>query len=202
MSLKHAIQLILLAAIWGASFLFMRVSVQEFGPVLLMTLRIAIGALVLIPFLILKKRLHVVSAHWKPILFVGLTNSAIPFSLFGYTTLYAEAGYASILNATAPMFTAVIAFFWLSERLRKLAGLGLVIGFAGVFFLMIDKMSGEVSTPLLASFAALLATFLYGIAASANKRFLSGVDVLAVATGSLFFAALSLMYGCCLSTFL
>jgi drug/metabolite transporter (DMT)-like permease len=192
-SLKHAIQLIVLAAIWGASFLFMRVSVQEFGPVLLMTLRIGIGALVLIPFLILKKRLHVVSDNWKPILLVGLTNSAIPFSLFGYTTLYAEAGYASILNATAPMFAAIIAYFWLSERLKKLAGLGLLIGFAGVFFLMIDKMSGDVRTPLLASFAALLATFLYGVATSVNKRFLGGVDVLAVAAGSLFFAALSLI---------
>ncbi len=193
MSLKHSLQLILLAAIWGASFLFMRVSVQEFGPVLLMALRIGIGALVLMPFLIWKKRLHIVWSNWQPILLVGLTNSAIPFSLFGYTTLYAEAGYASILNATAPMFTAIIAYLWLSERLNKLAGFGLVIGFAGVFFLMIDKMSAEHSTPLIASLAALLATFLYGVAASANKRFLSGVDVLAVAAGSLFFAALALI---------
>ncbi len=193
MSLKHSLQLVLLAAIWGASFLFMRVSVQEFGPVPLMTLRIGIGGLVLIPFLIWKKRLHIVTANWKPILLVGLTNSAIPFSLFGYTTLYAEAGYASILNATAPMFTAIVAYLWLSERLNKLAGLGLAIGFAGVFFLMINKMSGEYSTPLIASLAALFATFLYGVAASASKRFLSGVDVLAVAAGSLSFATLALI---------
>lgn len=193
MSLKHSLQLILLAAIWGASFLFMRVSVQEFGPVVLMTLRIGIGALVLIPFLLWKKRLHLVFANWKPIFVVGLTNSAIPFSLFGYTALYAEAGYASILNATAPMFTAIIAYFWLSERLNKLAGLGIVIGFAGVFFLMIDKMSGEHSTPLVASLAALLATFLYGVAASTSKRFLSGVNVLVVAAGSLFFGTIALI---------
>ncbi len=193
MSLKHSLQLVLLAAIWGASFLFMRVSVPEFGPIPLMALRVGIGALVLIPFLVWKKRLHIVSTHWKPILLVGLTNSAIPFSLFGYTALHAGAGYTSILNATAPMFTAIIAYVWLSERLNKLAGLGIIVGFAGVFYLMIDKMSGQFSTPLIASLAALLATLLYGFAATANKRFLSGVDVLAVAGGSLFFGSLALI---------
>ncbi|TDF36297.1 DMT family transporter [Alteromonadaceae bacterium M269] len=193
MSLKQTLLLVLLAAIWGSSFLFMRVSASEFGPFLLVTLRIGIGALVLIPFLLWKKRWHIIFRHWKPILCLALVNSAVPFALFGYTSLHAEAGYTSILNATAPMFSALVAYFWLSERLSKLSMLGLFIGFVGVFFLMIDKMSGEQGTPIIASAAALLATFMYGVAVNVTKRFLAGVDTLAVSTGSLTLAALALL---------
>jgi drug/metabolite transporter (DMT)-like permease len=190
--IKYAGELILLAAIWGASFLFMRTTSAEFGPIMLITLRTGIAALVLMPLLVINKHSKVMFQHWRVISIIGLTNTAIPFCLFSYSTLYLGAGYASVLNATAPMFGALVGFYWLKDKLASLAVLGLVIGFVGVLVLSFSRNHIDGDTSWIPIFAALTATFFYGLAACVAKRYLQGVNALAITTGSQIVAALTL----------
>ncbi|MFN3860042.1 MAG: DMT family transporter [Roseateles sp.] len=188
-------ELVLLAALWGASFLFMRLGAHEFGPVALAFVRVALASLLLIPLLALRGGLGALRTHWRGLLLVGALNSAIPFALFSFAALSITAGLSSIVNATTPLWTAVVAFVWLRQGLTRLRVLGLLIGFAGVAFLAWDKASfkpGADHSGLWALLACLGATLCYGLAANATRRWLSGVPPLAVATGSQASAALLL----------
>ncbi len=193
MRMQDLAELILLGAIWGASFLFMRSATPEFGAFALVVLRTGVAALCLLPLLLMSKKLHVVKHHWKAILFVGMANTAIPFCLFAYSTVHLGAGLASILNATAPMFGAIVAFLWLKDNLTTSAVVGLVIGFFGVVVISALRTGIELSLAILPILAALAATCGYGIAACYTKQFLSGVNTLAIATGSQVFATLALI---------
>lgn len=188
-------ELVLLAALWGASFLFMRLGAHEFGPLVLAAVRVGLASVMLIPLLASRGQLAELRTHWKGLLIVGALNSAIPFVLFSFAALSITAGLSSIVNATTPLWTAVVAFVWLRQSLTPWRALGLVIGFAGVAFLAWDKASfkpGADHSGLLAVLACAAATFCYGVAANATKRYLAGVSPLAVATGSQFAAALLL----------
>ncbi|WP_457425841.1 DMT family transporter [Roseateles sp. P5_E7] len=188
-------ELVLLAALWGASFLFMRLGAHEFGPIALAAMRVGLASALLIPLLAARGQLAELRTHWKGLLLVGALNSAIPFVLFTFAALSITAGLSSIVNATTPLWTAVVAFVWLRQGLTRLRVLGLVIGFAGVAFLAWDKASfkpGADHSGFWAVLACLGATLCYGLAANATKRFLSGAAPLVVATGSQFAAALML----------
>ncbi|QPF73819.1 DMT family transporter [Roseateles sp. DAIF2] len=185
-------ELVLLAAIWGASFLFMRLGAHEFGPVAMAALRVGIASLVLLPLLAARQGLAELRSAWKPLVMVGLLNSALPFALFSYAALSITAGLSSILNATTPLWGAIVAWVWLSQRLNAPRIAGLVLGFAGVLFLAWDKASFKPGGSGWAILACLGAALCYGIAASYTKRFLSHVAPLAVATGSQVTAALML----------
>jgi drug/metabolite transporter (DMT)-like permease len=185
--------LTLLAALWGASFLFTRIAAPAFGPFALAELRVAIAALVLLPLLAWRADLSELVSHRSQFLLLGAVNTAIPFSLFSYAALSITAGLASILNATAPMFTALVAWLWLRERLAPAQWLGLGVGMAGVAWLSMGKGQIDASGHGLAIAAALLATLSYGVSASVAKRFFTGVRPLAVAAGSQTAAALLLL---------
>jgi drug/metabolite transporter (DMT)-like permease len=188
-------ELVLLAALWGASFLFMRLGAHEFGPIALAAVRVGLASAMLIPLLAARGNLADLRTHWKGLLLVGALNSAIPFALFSFAALSITAGLSSIVNATTPLWTAVVAFVWLRQGLTPWRVLGLVIGFAGVAFLAWDKAGfkpGEDHSGLWAVLACATATLCYGIAANATKRYLAGVSPLAVATGSQFAAAVLL----------
>lgn len=189
-------ELVLLAAVWGASFLFMRLGAHEFGPIVLAAVRVGLASVMLIPLLASRGQLAGLRTHWKGLLLVGALNSAVPFALFSFAALSITAGLSSIVNATTPLWTAVVAFVWLRQGLTPLRVLGLVIGFAGVAFLAWDKASfkpGADHSGLFAVLACAAATFCYGVAANATKRYLTGVPPLVVATGSQFAAALLLL---------
>ncbi len=196
MSPKDTAVFLALAAIWGASFLFMRVAAPIFGPVPLMLLRCAVGAATLVPMLLLFGRPGDLRANARHIAVVGVLNSAVPFVLLGYATLTLSAGVTSIMNSLAPLWSAGVAFLWLGDRLTKLQALGLCLGVAGVIVLAGGDVSaqtrgaGEIALPFV---AALTATAFYGLAANYARRFLSGVDPLALATGSQLSATLALL---------
>jgi drug/metabolite transporter (DMT)-like permease len=185
-------EFILLAAIWGASFLFMRIGATEFGPMLTAFLRVLLAALFLLPLLAWRKQLAALRQHAKPALFVGLINSGIPFALFSYAVLHISTGLTSILNATVPLWGALVAWVWLGDRPNASRLLGLAIGFAGVAMLSWEKASFKPGGSGLAVMACLLATLLYGVAASFTRKYLSNVPPLATATGSQIGAALGL----------
>lgn len=181
-------EFVLLAAIWGASFLFTRLSVGEFGAVPTAGVRVAIAALFLLPLLVARGQLHALRAHWKKIFFLGLLNSGIPFALYAYALLSISTGLSSLLNATVPLFGALVAWLWLKDRPHGMKIVGLLIGFVGVAMLASGKASFKPNTSGLvtgwAVLACLGACLCYGLAASFTKRYLSGQPSLVIATGS------------------
>lgn len=183
MGIRQVIALLALAAIWGGSFIFMRVAAPEFGIYVLVAIRTLLATSVLLPILILLGGVRDIYRYWLPIALVGLANTAVPFVLFNYSSLHLEAGVNAILNATAPMFGALVAWLWLGDKLTKSAIAGLVVGFAGVAVISQQKL-GEGEVSVLPIITALLATTGYGIAASMMKKWLQGVRPLVVATGS------------------
>lgn len=193
MRLCDLVELLALAAIWGGSFLFMRVGAPEFGPLVLIALRVGIAALVLLPVLGLRGGLGQLRSRVWPMGVVGALNSALPFCLLAYATLSITAGFASILNATSPLWGGVVAHLWLRDRLTRSRGLGLAVGFSGVAFLVWGRASFQPGGTGLAIAAALAATLSYGVSASYIKSRLAAVSPLAVAAGSQLAAALLLL---------
>ncbi|MEM5435546.1 DMT family transporter [Paraburkholderia diazotrophica] len=199
----NVFQLLILAALWGASFLFIRVGVADFGVAPLMALRVGIGALFLLIVLVVRRPLRESAVTLRtralPLLVVGILNSAAPFCLFAYAEITLSAGVTSVINATTPLWGALVAFVWLKDRLSALRSVGLVIGFAGVLTLVWDQIAAPTgsnaspTTTALAAAAALGATLLYGIAASYTKKHLTGVDALTVATGTMIGATIVLL---------
>lgn len=187
------IELPLLASIWGASFIFMKIGTPEFGPFLFMAMRTLVASLFLIPFIYITKNQSELIKHWDKMLIVGALNTAIPFVLFGWATLTLSAGNTAVLNGTTPMFGALIAFFWLKEKLSMSAVIGICIGFLGVYFLMFDKILDESNNVVLPTLAVMTAAMCYGISASYTKIYLGGVSSLVLATGSQVGATLLLL---------
>ena len=184
MKQRDVFDLVLLAALWGASFLFTRMAVPAFGALALAELRVAVAAAVLLPLLALRGDFSALRERPARFALLGAFNTAIPFTLFAWAVLSITAGMASILNATAPLFTALVAWVWLRERLTAVQWIGMAIGFAGVLWLTGARVGFAGGSSLWALVAALAATFSYGISASVAKRYFSGVRPLAVAAGS------------------
>lgn len=192
MSPRLAAEFIFLASLWGASFLFMRQAALELGPVATAGVRVAVAAAVLLPLLALSGHWRAFRAHAARILFVGLLNAGIPFGLFAYAVLSISTGLTAILNATVPLFGALVAWLWLGERPGRWRALGLALGFVGVALLSWNKASFRPGGTGWAVLACLGATVLYAIAASYTKKYLMGMAPLATTTGSLLGATLGL----------
>ena len=126
---------LLLAAIWGASFLFMRLAAIELGALPTAALRVGIASLFLLPLLVAKGHWPALRAHWKPVLFVGVLNSGLPFALYAFAVMHITTGFSSILNATVPLFGALVAWVWLGDKPGLSRTVGLAIGFGGVVLL-------------------------------------------------------------------
>ena len=193
MSPRDGTELVSLAMLWGGSFLFMRMGAAEFGPVALSALRLIGASLLLMPLLLWHGQWPALRRHWRPILLVGVTNSALPFVCFAYAAVSLNAGLMAIFNAATPLFAAVIAWWWLKDRLTPLRVVGLVIGFIGVAGLGWEKASFKPGGSGWAVLACVLASLLYGFSANYTKRRLTGLPPLAVAAGSQLGASLFLL---------
>ncbi len=190
-------ELALLAALWGGSFLFMRTAAPAFGPFALAGLRVIGATVVLLPLLAAHGGFGALRHHWKPIVLVGITNSALPFVCFAYAALTLTAGLSAIFNAATPLFAAAIAWLWLKDAPGASRIAGLVIGFGGVFGLAWAsasvKSGVEATSAAWAVAACLVGTVSYGFSASFAKRYLAATAPLAVAAGSQAGAALVLL---------
>lgn len=185
----------LLSSLWGASFLFMRLGASEFGALPTAGLRVTLAALFLTPLLLQQGHWHLLRRHWRRVLLAGLINSAIPFGLYSWAVLHITTGLASILNATVPLFGAIVAWLWLRERIGGLRSLGLALGFVGVALLAWRAPGGAAARSDMAPWAiaaCLGATTCYALAASYARRYLTGIPPLVTATGSQIGAALFL----------
>lgn len=181
------LELTLLGAIWGASFMFMRVAAPQFGPFALVEVRLALGALVLLPFL-WRARASFPSRAWPKLALIGAINSAVPFLLFAWAAERAPAGVGAICNAMTVLFTALVGAVFFGERIGMGRSLSLVAGFAGVVVLASARIAGAEVGPAVAAGAG--AALLYGVGINLVRRHLAGLPAAAVAAGTLSCAAL------------
>lgn len=196
MTARQFAELLTLAALWGASFLFMRVAVPQFGPVMVTELRVLLASLALAPLLWLSGHGPALRRHARPLVVVGVVNSALPFALYSYALLWVSTGLAAIFNATAPLWGALIAWIWLGERQSPSRVLGLVLGFAGVVWLAWDQAGlragagwGQAAWAVV---ACLVSTLCYGFSVNFTKRHLGHAPPMAVAAGSQMVAGVTL----------
>lgn len=176
-----------LGAIWGASFMFMRVAARDFGAMPLVELRLALGALVLTPFL-WRARASFSWKLWPRLALIGAINSAVPFALFAWAAQRAPAGIGAICNSMAVLFTALVAFLFYGERIGARRAVALLMGFVGVVVLASGKTAGASIGWAVA--AGTTAAFLYGIGGNMVKRHLTGLPAGAVAASTLLCSAL------------
>ncbi|MCC6987430.1 MAG: DMT family transporter [Acidobacteria bacterium] len=191
MTTQTLIDLIVLGALWGASFLFLRVAAPAFGPVPLIFVRVTIAAVLLLPPMLRHQGFAQVRAVAAPIALVGAINTAIPFTLLAFAALTLPAGLSSVLNASVPLFGGLIGFLWLGQRPTRQRALGLAVGFGGVLVLAWPRLTS--ASDWRAVVAALVATVLYALAAHVTQRSLKGVRPLVVAGGSMAAASLMLL---------
>ena len=193
MRIRDIVDLVALGFLWGASFLFMRIAGPEFGAFALVEVRVLIAAVVLLPMLLSRGQGRDLTDNWAALGIIGIHNTALPFLLFTWATLFLTAGTSAILNATAPIFAAIIAWAWLGEKLTMSRGTGLLVGIVGVWLLVQDKVGASMGDTTLAVAAALGGSFLYGIGGNFTRRYASHIKPLAIATGSQVGAALVLL---------
>jgi drug/metabolite transporter (DMT)-like permease len=179
---RTPVELTLLGAIWGASFMFMRVAAADFGPFPLVDLRLAFGALVLTPFL-WRARAQFTGLLWLRIAGIALMNATVPLTLFAWAAERAPAGIGAISNGMTVMFTALVAFGLFGERIGARRLTGLVIGFVGVIILATGKTAGVSVAP--AALAGTAASLCYGIGINLVRRYLTPYPPAAVAAAAL-----------------
>lgn len=181
------LELVMLGAIWGASFLFMRVAAKDFGAIPLVEVRLALGSLVLLPFL-WRARAQFPARLWPKLALIGAINSAIPFILFAWAAQRAPAGVGAIANAMTVLFTALVGFLFFGEKIGTRRAIALIAGFAGVVVLASAKIAG--ASVGWAVIAGATAAFLYGIGINLVRRHLTGLPPAAVAAATLGVSAL------------
>lgn len=170
MPVASFLQLLGLAAIWGGSFLFLRLAAHSFGPAYLIEARVGFAALSLLLIGIYLKKSLPFRQHWRHFMILGLFNSALPFLLFAYAAQVLNVSTLSILNSTAPIWGAVIGYVWHKTPLSPKAIIGLLVGVLGVSVIVgLDRslMGAETALPMV---AATLAAFSYGIATNYTKN--------------------------------
>lgn len=185
-------RLLLLSAIWGASFMFMRIGAPVLGPSLLIFARLGLAALFLLVIALYLGKSLDTARHWKHYLVLGLLNSALPFLLFAYAAQTVSASLLSILNATAPIWAAAIGAIWLRSRPSPKILFGMLLGVIGVSLLAGIEAIALPKEGILAIAAGLGAALSYGIASTYAKTAKS-VEPFANAHGSMWAASLMLI---------
>ena len=184
--------LLALAAVWGASFMFIKIGDRELQPITLVGFRMALGALTLVPIVLVKvgarRTLRELRAAAGPLIVTGLINSAIPIFAITWAETRLDSGLTAIIQASAPLFTALLALrFSRGDRVRGSRLAGLVVGFAGVALLVGGRPSGQIVAALAVVFSAVC----YAAAALYAGRRLRGVSPLVTALGTLAAATLA-----------
>ncbi len=188
---------LLLGGVWGTSFLFLQIAVPTMGPVPTAWVRVTLAALCLLPLVLWRGQGLEMVRRAKPLILMGVLNSGIPFLCYSYALQHITTGLASVLNATTPLFTALIAWAWLGERPNLARVFGLLLGLSGIALLMWrspDGLSGGHGWALL---ACLIATSCYGLASNFNQRHLREVPPLVSAAGSQAGASVGLLLPAC-----
>jgi drug/metabolite transporter (DMT)-like permease len=183
MEIRYWGLLILLGAIWGSAFIFIKVAAPEFGAIPLVQARLIIASLIFVPILLRKKYLLLLKPIWKHSLLLAITNNAIPFTMFSLASFGSESNMLAILNATTAFNTMIIAYFWLKEDVSFKQLTGLILGFIGVIILVNPESS---STSILSAIFCLMGAACYSFStvfiqknsAKTNKLVLIGWSII------------------------
>ena len=193
MVVRDLAALLLLGAIWGSSFLFIRIAVPALGPFVLMELRVGLAVAALALLAVALGRLPKLRFRWKELLVLGAVNAAIPFSLIAASEINLTASLAAILNATTVLFAAVVSAAWMGEALTKGKVAGLVMGIVGVTVLVGWTPIVLNEVVLVSVGASLLAAFFYALGGVYAKRTFAGAPPLSLAIGQQTGAAVFLL---------
>lgn len=193
MSYRDTALLFLLAGMWGASFLFIRIAVPVLGPFPLVESRVVLGGLILLSYAFLIGQAATMRQHWRLLIFIGVFNNAIPFTLIAAAQLNLTASLAALLNATTPLFSAVIAAVWIKDRLTLPKLSGLLLGIVGVGLIVGWQGTTIDETRVLSIVLVLVASASYGLASVFSKVYLKGVHPVAISTGQLITSSLLIL---------
>lgn len=178
-----------LAALFGGSFLFMRLAAPHFGAVVTAELRVLIAGLVLGAFVIVTGRPNPLRTHWRNFLVVGTFNGGIPYVLFSYAAIHIPAGYSAILNSLMPIWAAFFSASLLGERLGWRVFAGVLVGVAGVMLLVQLGPVVPSRELVIAALACIVATASYGFAGTYTKKHLAGLPAYGAAANTMLAAA-------------
>jgi drug/metabolite transporter (DMT)-like permease len=193
MKLRDVALLFLLAAVWGASFLFVRVAVPVLGPFPLVATRVLLGGLILFGYAASVGHAPDVRTHWRRYLIIGLLNNAIPFTLIATAQLHLTASFAALLNSPPPLFSAVIAAIWIKDKLTAAKLIGLLLGILGVGVIVGWQPVPLASEQWISILLMLGAAFSYGLAAVYGRVAFSGANPISTATGQLLASSLLML---------
>lgn len=184
MSTANMLRLFLLGAIWGTSFMLMRIASPVLGPLLTTFIRALLGGAALYAF----ARSRGIDFGWRKnariYLVIGLFNTAIPFALFAWSALYIPSAYMATMNSLAPIFTGVFGFLLLSEKMTPSRMAACFLGLFGVAVLVRVGPTEVTLSTVLGVLAGMGAAVCYGYAATYTRMKASGLPSLATATGS------------------
>jgi drug/metabolite transporter (DMT)-like permease len=190
MESKDWILLISLAAIWGSAFMFIKISAVEFGPILLVTLRLLIAGLVFMPLLLKKQNRLQFKPYLSSILIIAVVSNALPFTLFAFASLGATSNMLGILNGTTAFLTTFIAYFWLKEFISSKQIVGLFLGFIGVVIL-VNPANG--SSTILASMCALVGSLCYAFNGNYLQKYHQNSNKIVLIGWSMLFGGLLML---------
>lgn len=193
MSPADTLRLLLLSSLWGLSFIFMRVASPEFGAVSLILVRMTLGALLLAPLLAKPEYLRLVRQNLGPLIILGLTTSALPYTLLALATMRLEAGFTSLINAATPIATALIGAAFFATPILRQQTLGLTLALIGVAVLSGGRLDFSAGGDGWFILAALGATLCYGFGGNYSRTHLSHLPSRVLATGSCAVAAVVLL---------
>ena len=175
----------MLGALWGGSFLFIRVAVPALGPFMLVELRVGLAAAALFLYALAAGSMPKIRGRWRSFLVLGFLNAAVPFSLISAAEIHLTASLAAILNSTTVMFTAIVAAVWMGDALTARKAIGIVLGIVGVSVLVGWDPLPLNGIVLLAVAAMLLASLSYALGATYAKQSFSGIPPVGMALGQL-----------------
>ena len=189
---KELLIMLILSALWGASFLFIKISAPEFGAVLTANIRVFIAFLTLGLICLINKTSLDFFKYWKRYMLIGALNAAIPFVLISTAEIHIAASLAAILNATTPAFTAIVALIWNKEKVGLFKAIGISLGLIGVIVLVglngINNSAIYIYAPL-----SLLAALSYGLAGVYSSKAFKSLNPLNLAFGQQLSASILLL---------
>lgn len=193
MSVKHFSLLLLISAIWGGSFIFMKELSPIFGPILTSSLRLLSASMFL--FIIFYFQGYKINwkKNYKLFLILGIGNSAIPFSLYAYAALYISPSISVILNSTAPMFGAIFGYLIVKESFSYKKIIGLVFGTLGVGVITSLTFADGTLELYLSVIGCVVAAAFYGLSGVITKKYASHIEAKELTLGALTFAGIILL---------
>ncbi len=195
MKIKDWFAFIALSLAWGTSFLWIKIAIEEISPISLVVFRILFGIIgLLVVIAIRKPEWPKKSKQWVALAVIGMINVAVPFMLITWGEQYIDSGLASVLNGSVPLFSVVLAHFYLTDdRLNWMKILGVLVGFSGVVILVFRDIQSGIQNNLLGQGAVLLAAIFYAVSSVYIRKNAKGIDTIIQAVLPLMAADLFLM---------